>query len=462
MPSPIERARDDAREEVRLEPAVGAPPPLPSTFGPGYILPTHRVKLLETKCQHEKDIHVSFEEKNHIYTFHGVPMHTSVSGVAHEFEEPFNGPVVIHRMQQSRNWPSLKYVHNPVRVTDVDAIDPIKALLLVDVRTQKTVGHVAADVSRDDVDGGCILLAACPPTAQVVDCEWYNFDRVMTSEEILAAWAENGELARNLGTEAHLQMELWFNSEPCRLTDLEVINGIRFVDEVLVPLRAKAHRTEWEIVAPDEDMAGCIDLSVRLPDGRLILVDWKRSANLHGKMTCPRRMRAPLKALDACNGCAYALQLSLYQYILEKYYNVTVADRILVSLYPDDYFVGRTPYLAPETEYLMRLQRERFYARQCVAKQHPRLACDLTSKLAYPPVRLDDGRLVWKKAALLHGLAGEEDSAAHAEMDDLIAGALRPISPPAQCEPWSRRYAAHAHAGGVADALRCAAGGEGC
>ena len=60
------------------------------------------------------------------------------------------------------------------------------------------------------------------------DEEWYTLDRVLTDDEIIEKWEKNGEDARNRGTEAHLQMELWLNSEPVRLDDGEVIVGLDF------------------------------------------------------------------------------------------------------------------------------------------------------------------------------------------------------------------------------------------
>jgi len=46
-------------------------------------------------------------------------------------------------------------------------------------------------------------------------------------------------------------------------------------------------------------------------------------------------MRAPFAHLDDCKGAAYALQTSLYQYILERDYGMTIGERVLLSLHPD-------------------------------------------------------------------------------------------------------------------------------
>lgn len=77
------------------------------------------------------------------------------------------------------------------------------------------------------------------------------------------------------------------------------------------------------------------------------------SEKLEAKMFGYRNMRAPLNNLQDCDGCGYALQLSLYQYIIEKYYGMKVSGRALASIHPTKPFTTATPYLEKEVEYLM-------------------------------------------------------------------------------------------------------------
>ena len=198
--------------------------------------------------------------------------------------------------------------------------------------------------------------AATKPIKEAEE-EWCTLDRAMTDLEICQKWEANGEEARNRGTEAHLQMELWFNSEPTRLDDPEVGVGLQFVRDCLEPIEAKAYRTEWVIFGDEENVAGCIDLAVELPSGDLYLIDWKRSEKLKKKMKGYSRMAAPFTHLDDCSGCAYAVQLSSYQYIIEKYYGKRVAGRALASIHPTAPFTTTVPYLANEVEYLMARRR---------------------------------------------------------------------------------------------------------
>ena len=78
--------------------------------------------------------------------------------------------------------------------------------------------------------------------------------------------------------------------------------------------------------------------------GEVILFDWKRTKNLQDKYTNPwSNMSAPLSHLPDCVGFHYRLQLNVYMYILQKYYNVSVGGMYVVCLHPDLENVG--PFL---------------------------------------------------------------------------------------------------------------------
>ena len=432
-------------------------PSLPLHFDKRYVLPAHRVKLLQLVNAHPIDRRLVFHEKEHVYEFDGVPAEVSVSGLAHEYCEHFHGPNAIAKMQKSSNWPRHKYVVNPVQLTD-DKLDGSRPLILVN----------AEGVPRSTVRGG---------RRDAANSTWYTYDRVMTEEEILKAWDDNGEAARNHGTEAHLQMELFLNSEAYR-GDLETLIGKDFVATVMSK-KSKAYRTEMEVYGWDEDVAGCVDAMFAVPDmeyevgdprativepeidgtvvrlsgevvknhktrrkaveetdvGRMlsadgvvlrvdgeirgcslhtgppsciravdeqtvstasgaianpprntrkiVLVDWKRSDKLAADMVSKygKRMHRPLHHLDDCNGSAYALQLSAYQYILEKYYGFQIVGRALVDIHPDCPFHSWTPYLHDEIEYIMALRRERTRVRRELEPSHPTLCCAKSGRL---------------------------------------------------------------------------------
>ena len=79
-------------ESVRLHPAPTneEPFPKPKFFDARYELPQHRVKLLERKNPHERDLNIEFFEIPHIYTIFGQPTQLSVSGIAHDYQSHFD------------------------------------------------------------------------------------------------------------------------------------------------------------------------------------------------------------------------------------------------------------------------------------------------------------------------------------------------------------------------------------
>lgn len=396
--------------DVRLKPAdPGEPPARPEHFDDRYVLPLHRVKFLERQNAHPRDERCVFHEEPHIYEIDGQPAQCSVSGLIHPFESEFEPSRGISAMKRSRSsaWPRLAYVHNARRVASVDELaTPNVGCLLVDERTQVTVAALEPGAVVGE-EGIVVLMMlrdqAVAPIAPEQHEAWYIFDRALADGEICELWRRNGEEARNRGTEAHLQMELWFNSEPARLDDAEVSVGLQFVRDCLEPIGARAYRTEWVIFGDEENVAGCIDLAVELPGGDLFLVDWKRSEKLKTKMKGYSRMAEPFTHLDDCSGAAYAVQLSSYQYLIEKYYGKRVVGRALASIHPTAPFTTTVPYLGEEVEYLMERRRVEHATRMrlSVMPVSDGMRCAKTNVLVTAGVRADDGTLYDEKSAKL-------------------------------------------------------------
>jgi hypothetical protein len=124
-----------------------------------------------------------------------------------------------------------------------------------------------------------------------------------------------------------------------------------------------AYRTEWTIFGEEERLAGSIDFVAKMPNGDLVLFDWKRSKVLRTKYVNKfQSMKAPLHHLEDCQGNHYRLQLNCYKYLLEKYYGQIVVSMHVVCCHPDngDYaFVDDVPVMKNEAEAMMSYQRQR-------------------------------------------------------------------------------------------------------
>lgn len=498
---------NESIENVRVFPATGDQPPAPLHYDENYILPPHREKLLQGRYPHPLDSAIEFFEEPHIYTVNGVPVICSITTIANEFTAPFDPMLAIRAMKRSKAWPRLQYVTNARRITHVDEFSGQKGALIHNVETDTTVSTRLPPMDGDGIITYTILNDRIYPSVDENKQAWYTFDRAMTDDEIKQAWNTNGENARNRGTEAHLQMELWFNSEACRLNDPEVQVGLQFVQEQLVPHGARAYRTEWEIHAKDENVAGSIDLVLLVPaflsrdecktdvvveaggcvddmtvvwsddnflpgtyringvresrigawitlsngtsfqnPSMLYIVDWKRSEKLPKKLT-GRPMGSPLNHLDDCSGCTYALQLGLYQYVLEKYYGFRVKGRALVSLHPAAPFVTTVPYLQDEVEYLMQRQRNLHETRTTISTYElarPYICCE-SGVFSTQLVRCTDGRVVDFKYAKLNNLSTVECEDLSTQAQAFLEHHIVPIPYTGQSIRWKTRFSKCEH-----------------
>ena len=95
----------------------------------------------------------------------------------------------------------------------------------------------------------------------------------------------------------------------------------------------------------------------------MIIIDWKRSKDLGAKYENNyANMLPPLHHLPDCKGIHYRLQLNVYRYILEQYYDLTVSLMLVVSVHPDcgdRPFVDIVPKMEDEVSALVDYQCSR-------------------------------------------------------------------------------------------------------
>jgi len=431
-------------ETCRLEPAIGEAPPTPEHFDDRYILPVHTTDLILHRVNSfEQDSHIEFYEIPHIYTVKGKISSQSISSLAHEYETPFNNILGIRAMQKSKSqaWPRLDYCINPIKKT-LEDLDVTEGVMLYDPTKLITISSICKDSSRKMDAKTLINMLLSVAKKSTVNYDIYNFERDETDDEIKQKWAKNAELARNEGTHAHWCMERWFNSLPIDLNYPDVKIGLKFIRENLLPIGAKAHRTEIEIYAEAEDIAGSVDLSVILPSGEIFIIDWKRSLKLPNKMIGYSKMKEPLSNLEDCNGCSYALQLGCYRYVLEKYYGFKVKGLALVSLHPDSYFFTPVPYLKAEVEYIMQKRRLITATRKRLEldPKYSHLLCSKTHQLAINAQVDDKGNIYWDKAATLHNIEVQPEEKVAQEISELLEKET-PLPPyPENLIPWRQQF----------------------
>ena len=199
-----------------------------------------------------------------------------------------------------------------------------------------------------------VLFTASGDLVDIVDVVSLN------EAEIIAKWNMNADAAANEGTWMHYKFEAYLNRSVIKEHTTEVRMFLRYIATLK---GVTAYRTEWTIFGEEERLAGSIDFVAKMPNGDLVLFDWKRSKVLRTKYVNKfQSMKVPLHHLDDCQGNHYRLQLNCYKYLWEKYYGHIVASMHVVCCHPDNgetAFVDDVPVMKNEAEAMMSYQRQR-------------------------------------------------------------------------------------------------------
>lgn len=154
--------------------------------------------------------------------------------------------------------------------------------------------------------------------------KWYG----MTPEDIKAAWKAEANRATSLGTWYHNCRE----RDLCDLTTIEregitvpvvkpvVLDGIKHAPEQKL---TEGIYPEHMVYLKSAGLCGQSDL-VEVVNGKLSILDYKTNKEIKTEgftnwEGITQKMLAPVSHLDDCNFNHYALQLSLYMYIILKH-----------------------------------------------------------------------------------------------------------------------------------------------
>ncbi len=180
----------------------------------------------------------------------------------------------------------------------------------------------------------------------------------MTPIEVELMWKNKGEAAAKDGTFLHEQIENFYLEQAYERTE-EFHLFENFVSE---HHHIKPFRTEWRIFDEHHHIAGTIDLISENGNG-YEMYDWKRSkkvvSSFNGEPIKNNQWQSgvgQLADIDDTSYNRYCLQQSLYKYILEKNYGLTVSKMFLIVLYPDydKYYKVEVPYMKDKAEYILK------------------------------------------------------------------------------------------------------------
>lgn len=228
--------------------------------------------MLSIVNSHPRDENISFEEEDHKYTIVGLEGHpTSVTTLIHHYFVPFDADAVIDKMMASRNWPNSKY---------------------------------------------------------------YGMEK----DEIKKKWSDDGLAASTAGTIMHKAIEDFMNEQivdPTVEKSKEYTMFQNFWRDLLTKYPSlKKYRSEWLVYDEDQRISGSIDCVMKDGNGKLHIIDWKRSKEIKMSNRYAKGL-APFEDYDDCNYSHYSLQLNFYRHILETKYSMEVASMMLVILHPN-------------------------------------------------------------------------------------------------------------------------------
>ena len=182
----------------------------------------------------------------------------------------------------------------------------------------------------------------------------------ITPEKVIMMWEQKGKESRELGTAMHQKIENYYKGQDSWEDDSYRLFKMFAEKNELVP-----YRTEWAVYDTDHNIAGTIDF-VDYQNGEYTIYDWKRSDKIiaNGMPVKVSKYQEkglyPLEHLENCAYYHYALQLSLYKFILERNYNMKISKLRLGIFHPtyDKPYVLEVPYLENEVNTLMGLRSE--------------------------------------------------------------------------------------------------------
>lgn len=117
---------------------------------------------------------------------------------------------------------------------------------------------------------------------------------------------------------------------------------------------------EYVIGSDEYNIASAIDhLFINKLTGGLVLVDYKTNSDIHKNERYAKKMKVPLSHLKDDTLTHYAIQLSIYKYIVEKYTNLKSEEMFIVwfSENIDNYQIIEVPYLKKEVEEILENRR---------------------------------------------------------------------------------------------------------
>lgn len=164
----------------------------------------------------------------------------------------------------------------------------------------------------------------------------------MTREDIKAQWAMIRDMASKEGTAMHYNLEMYYSEQKYE-TDTKEFDLFLNYEKVHVNGKLRAFFTEKSVYCEYLRLCGQVDMLYEYVDEKdhgdgkkhLVLADWKRSKKITMYNSYQSGCVPCTETMGDTNFTHYCIQLCLYKYMLERYYNVIIDAMYLVVLHPN-------------------------------------------------------------------------------------------------------------------------------
>lgn len=189
-------------------------------------------------------------------------------------------------------------------------------------------------------------------------------------KQVLDEWKTKNQIACEKGHLGHLGAQSLWNKE-------NVLEDIKSCSKaVKIPLetilkqannfysdykdRLEHLADEFVIGSESYNLASAIDhLFINKLTGGLVLVDYKTNSDIHKNEKYAKNMKVPLSHLKDTTLNHYAIQLSIYKYLVEKYTNLKIEEFFIVYMSEniENYEIIEVPYLYKEVKNILEFRR---------------------------------------------------------------------------------------------------------
>ena len=194
-----------------------------------------------------------------------------------------------------------------------------------------------------------------------------------TIQQVLNEWKEKNEWACKKGSYIHQYIQGLFSGEQhiSAFPINEILEKRKIVEKCQEQClffwgenkNKLEHLTDEFVIGSEEyDIASAIDhLFINKLTGGLVLVDYKTNSDIHKNERYAKDMKVPLNHLKDTTLNHYAIQISIYKYLVEKYTNLTIDEFFIVYMSEniDDYEIIEVPYLKKEVEKILENRRKK-------------------------------------------------------------------------------------------------------